>query len=285
MSEHTFTADGLPSGAAPATPELLQALLGEAPPDQCLPGVWEALVKPGLHGRERWRWQPEAHAPAPLYVKRYRRTRWREQFDRIWRQNARHSRGWWEFSRAQELRRQSVRAVHALGAAERMHPPLEACSAVIFEAVAGDAFDRVWPQACARGAPITRGAARHALVRQLARYVSAFHQTGHCHRDLYLCHIFVELDESAAQPPRFTLIDLARIHQPRFRRTRWLIKDLSQLDVSACQLGASRSDRYRFLVAYLGLTAGIPRVRWFARRTARKSAGILRRIARKRGVS
>lgn len=258
----------------------LPVLLEPAPPPAHLPGQWEALVKPGLGGRERWRWHPPAAADV-LYVKRYRHIPWREQLDRIRRQAARHSRAWWEFTRACELAEKSVPAVQAVAMVEQMRVLREVGSAVVFAPVAGDALDRVWPAACARGAPVTCGAARHAVTRRLAWFVSAFHQTGWCHRDLYLCHIFTELDESAARPPRFTLIDLARVHRPRARRTRWILKDLAQLDCSACQIGATRADRFRFLVAYLGLHPRTPRVRWYARRVARKSRAILRRIARK----
>ncbi|MEW6251858.1 MAG: lipopolysaccharide kinase InaA family protein, partial [Planctomycetota bacterium] len=83
---------------------------------------------------------------------------------------------------------------------------------------------------------------------------------------------------ASAQP---TLIDLARTHRPRLRRTRWIIKDLSQLDTSARQLDATRADRLRFLTTYLRSRPGARPVRWYARRIVRKSDRILRRIARK----
>ena len=82
-------------------------------------------------------------------------------------------------------------------------------------------------------------------------------------------------------PPQFHLIDLARTFRPRWRRFRWLVKDLSQLDVSARQIGGSRSDRLRFLLAYLGLQSCTPRARRLIQRTIAKSDRILRRIARK----
>ncbi len=266
-----LSAAGLPDAAA---------LLAHAPPDG-FAGQWEALVKPGLGGRERWRWLPSAQADAPVYVKRYLSTPLKQQVDRINRQRARRSRAWWEYHQSIELRRRYVPVVRAIGYAEEMRSLYERRSAVLFEKVAGDAFDRVWPQLVAARSPWTRGAARHELTRCLARFVSAFHQTGMCHRDLYLCHIFLDVAADAAHPPRFTLIDLARTHRPRLRRTRWIIKDLSQLDCSARQIGATRSDRLRFLVAYLGLLPDAPRVRFYARRVVRKSDAILRRIARK----
>ena len=155
-----------------------------------------------------------------------------------------------------------------------MYGLLERCSVVLIEAVVGDGFDRAWADACRRNAPLTRGLARHDTAVRLGRFVSAFHQTGFCHRDLYLCHVFADFDPAGRRPP-------VRTFRPRVRRMRWVIKDLAQLDSSARQIGASRADRLRFLCAYLGLQHGTARIRWYARRIVRKSDWILRRIERK----
>ncbi len=256
--------------------ELLDAVL----PGR-LAGRWEMLTKPGLGGRERWRWVLDDELGGTLYLKRYLHTPLTQQLDRIRRQSAGHSRAWWEYHQSVELARCYVSAARAVGVAEEMCAVREVHSAVLFEGVPGEAFDRVWPELAARRAPATRGSARQELTRCLARFVSAFHQTGMCHRDLYLCHIFADLDPTAVRPPRFTLIDLARTHRPRLCRLRWIIKDLSQLDCSAQQIGASRTDRLRFLVTYLGLESDAPRVRYYARRIVRKSSHILQRVARK----
>jgi heptose I phosphotransferase len=261
----------------------LAELLDDAAGTHRRVGIWELLSKPGLGGRERWRWELAGGAggAATLYVKRYRRLSMREQLDRMLRQDARHSRAWWEYAQSRTLRERYIPAVQAVGFVERMAGPLEVESAALFAAAPGDAFDRLWPRLDREHAPITCGAVRHDLVRRLARFISAFHQSGVCHRDLYLCHVFSELDAQGRVPPRFTLIDLARTHAPRWRRMRWLVKDLAQLDSSARGIGATRTDRLRFLRAYLGLAPGAPRVRVYARRVVRKSDAIIRRDHRK----
>ena len=245
-------------------------------------GRWQALTKPGLGGRERWRWELSNGAgESVLFLKRYAATPLRDQWDRVRRQCATHSRGWWEFDQSRRLSAARIPVARAVGFAEQMRGALERCSAVLLERVPGDAFDRVWTQAAARGDPLTRGAARSDVARRLARLIAAFHGTGACHRDLYLCHVFVELDPEARRPPAFCLIDLARTHRPRWRKMRWILKDLAQLDSSARAIGASRADRLRFLRAYLGLEARAARVRWYARRIVARSDRILRRSARK----
>ncbi len=249
----------------------------DAPPRDAS-GTWQRLTKPGLGGRERWRGQRD---DATVYVKRYLRSSLREQLDRILRQSVLHSRAWCEYRRAVELNHAQIAAARALGCAERMAGPLERRSVVVLAEAPGEALERLWPRLCERGSPWTRPPLRHELVRRLAWFVSAFHSTGLCHRDLYLCHIFAELSDDASRPPRFVLIDLARVFRPLLRRMRWILKDLSQLDASARQLGIGRTDRLRFLVTYLGLPADSPRVRWYAKRIVARSDRILRRIERK----
>jgi len=250
-------------------------------PDTRLAGRWQRLTKPGLRGRERWRWELGRAPTDVLFLKRYTRPPLNQQWDRFRRQTWRHSRAWWEYHQSHELARRGVPVARAVAVAERMAGPLELDAAVLLEAAPGTALDRIWPSLCAAGAPVTRGRHRHTVVRGLALFVSAFHQTGLCHRDLYLCHIFAELDPVGAVAPCFTLIDLARAHRPRWRRLRWIIKDLAQLDFSARQVGATRTDRLRFLITYLGLEPSSPRVRFYARRIVRKSERILRRELRR----
>lgn len=263
----------------------VSALLLRSPTELALAGHWQALTKPGLGGRQRWRWElPDTGGERTvLFVKRYQRATPGSQWDRLRRHHPHHSRAWWELNQCRRLADANISAPQAVGAAEIMYGPCEGRSVVIFQAVAGDGFDRVWTKACEQNAPVTRGLARHDVAARLARFVSAFHQSGACHRDLYLCHVFVDLDPEGGRPPTFTVIDLARVIRPWLRRMRWIIKDLAQLDCSARQIGASRTDRLRFLHTYLGLERGAPRVRWYARRVHRKSQRILRRIERKSG--
>lgn len=261
----------------------LESLLERSPAEQDLSGKIAPLTKSGLGGRERWRWEfGNDDANAVVFLKRYSRTPLRGQWDRIWRQDARHSHAYWEFEQSQRLADAHIPVPTPIGFVEEMFGRFERRSAVLLARVGGDAFERVWERAERAGAPVTRGMARQDTVRRLARFVAAFHGTGVCHRDLYLCHIFVDLDTSGRRPPAFALIDLARTHRPWWRRMRWIIKDLAQLDASARRIRASRADRYRFLLTYLGLERKSVRARWYARRAGRKSDRILRRDERKR---
>lgn len=264
---------------APLVEQLCGLLRGDAA--DSLPGRWEALSKPGLGGRERWRWTlPDGRV---AYLKRYRHTPLRTQLDRMLRQSPRHSRAWWEFQQAAQLAEAQVGVPAPLACIERMSGLREAESLLLMAAVAGEAFDRAWLRAVAEGSPLTRGPLRHDVCVRLARFVSALHNSGLCHRDLYLCHVFIDFDPRDSAPPRFAVIDLGRTMRPKLRRMRWLLKDLAALDTSARQIGATRGDRLRFLTAYLGLQRRSPRLRWYARRIVRRSNQVLARITRKAG--
>ncbi len=89
-------------------------------------------------------------------------------------------------------------------------------------------------------------AARRQFIDELAQFIKTFHNTGFCHRDLYLCHIFCDDNE------RLTLIDLARAFQPRLFGQRFRIKDIAQLYYSAPAKYFSRTDRLRFYITYRG---------------------------------
>lgn len=260
----------------------LRALLNASPIEAKWPGKWEALTKAGLGGRERWRGRLDASAPnQTLYLKRYQQTGLRQQWDRMLRQSASRSIAFWEYERSRELVSAGIPAPRPIGFAEDMRAWYEQRSTVLLESVLGGPLDAFWIAAVAVNAQITRGSRRQDFMRRVGRFVAAFHGTGLCHRDLYLCHIFVDADNGGEIPPRFAIIDLARVHRPRFARMRWLIKDLGQFEFSARLAGFSRADRLRMLAAYLGLDPGQPRIRWYARRIVAKADTIERRERRK----
>ncbi|MGD1043060.1 MAG: lipopolysaccharide kinase InaA family protein [Sedimentisphaerales bacterium] len=111
---------------------------------------------------------------------------------------------------------------------------------------------------------------RRQFIRQLASFIRKFHDTGYRHRDLYLCHIFRVPDG------RFYLIDLARAFKPMLLGGQYRVKDIAQLHYSAPAKYFSKTDRLRFLRAYLGrekLSAGD---KSFARRITSKAKRMAR---------
>ena len=121
-------------------------------------------------------------------------------------------------------------------------------SFVVLDAAAGEPLDS-WLARNPFPANPDGWRAKQRLVRQLARFVQRFHERGWCHRDCYLCHIFI-----APRPNgRFalTFIDLHRVFRPRWRLDRWRIKDLAALNFSTPPTAASRTLKLRFARKYL----------------------------------
>ena len=128
---------------------------------------------------------------------------------------------------------------------------------------------------------------RALLFGALADFVGRIHALRLVHRDLYLGHIFVRWNQASqqgqqGQPPRFWLIDLARVFRPvRWRQTRWIVKDLAQLRYS---LGTIiQPDEWVAMLKRYAAATGRPEadVLRMANRIARKSAAIARHAARR----
>lgn len=108
------------------------------------------------------------------------------------------------------------------------------------------------------------------VVERVAEITRVMHTAGLHHQDFYLGHLLLPLDESTEG---IHVIDLGRVREQRTLGTRWIIKDLAQLNYSARFV--SRSDRKRFLNAYLGHRT-TPRDRRLLGRIERKSQAIAR---------
>src|SRR5262249_46572157 len=124
-----------------------------------LGGEWQALSKPNLGTRQRWRWQPE-NSKKPVFVKKYAGSPLRDQIDQLIRPRAFHSRAWWEFEQCGKLAESEIAAPEPLAVAERMNGLIERDSALIVGQVAGEALDRAWLAAKKSQHAMTRGWAR-----------------------------------------------------------------------------------------------------------------------------
>ncbi len=117
---------------------------------------------------------------------------------------------------------------------------------------------------------------RKAFIAQVADFVRRFHDTGCRHRDLYLCHLF--LDKTNA----LHLIDLHRIFKPLLLSGRFRMKDIAQLYYSSPGSVISRADRLRFYRCYRQKKKLTLWDKYFIRQVKRKARKIAVRD-RKRG--
>ena len=115
---------------------------------------------------------------------------------------------------------------------------------------------------------------KRRLIAQVADLARRMHAAGFSHRDFYLCHIFIR--PRGDRDPSLSVIDLQRVGRPHRVTRHRRVKDLSALDFSAPASVVTRTDRLRFLLAYLGRSRLDGRARRIAAAVTRKS----RRIAR-----
>jgi len=237
----------------------------------------------GLSGGQRldkaslpsWRRRLRFELPGvgPVYLKQYASPPVGVQLRRILSGQARQSTARIEWLRMQWLAKAGIEAVKPVALGEEMAGPWERRSAVVTAALPGESLEshvRRFPERASR-----------ELIRSLASFVARFHQAGFIHRDLYLSHIFCK---TADGRPRFCLIDLTRVCRPRWRRGRWIVKELASLNYSTPPAAATAADRLRFLRDYLGTRRLSPAQRRLVRRVVRKTDRIARHDARRRGV-
>ena len=241
----------------------------------------EDLDKPGLGGRRRTRVETvdEAGRTHVLYLKRYGPQPVVASLRRWWTHRRRASAARVEFENIRLARAAGVPTMQAVGADEDPCPIGALRSYLVVTAVPGDALERCFDAFCARHADDGRVA---DVTGKLARLVRTLHGAGFVHRDLYASHVF--LDDSSGEPQLY-LIDLARMFAPRWRKSRWRVKDLAQLKYSM-PAAWLESHWPAFLTEYLrgaGAAAGGRLVRAIDRKVASMRRRAERRRARAAG--
>ena len=96
---------------------------------------------------------------------------------------------------------------------------------------------------------------KRELIREMAQIIARLHGSSHFHKDLYLCHFFLDGDTNRPAGSRLTLIDLHRLAEHRWTAVRWRWKDLGQLLYSSAGVaGIDDRDRLRFWLRYRKLS-------------------------------
>jgi heptose I phosphotransferase len=212
-------------------------------------------------GRSTGRWV--LHMPAmrrlSVYLKRhYELPWWRGLMALLW-----PGRPWspalQEWRNLEWARRQGVPVPEVVAAAEYVGPWCSLRSFLAVEELAGMLpLHEAIPLAAVRQDAAAFRRWKRSLVAEMARLTRMLHDRRCFHKDLYLCHFYVDRDETLAVPPegwhgRVYLIDLHRLsHNPLTWRV-WQIKDLAQLLYSSEIVGVDARDRLGFWREYSGI--------------------------------
>jgi len=213
----------------------------------------ESLHKPGLGHRERLRIKLSTDEPGKdvvIYLKRFGNPGFGERIRQSIKRGSRDGAGVYDFSGAVRLAEIGVPVPRAVAyGQERGFLGGRRSFAILEELPGADALERILPNWDEMKNEYRMLGNKRELIKQLAGLVKRLHESGLCHRDLYLSHIFLGRDEDGKE--LLSLIDLNRVFQPVIVKRRWIVKDLAQLYFSSRGFFRKR-DMVRFLHEYFG---------------------------------
>jgi len=221
--------------------------------------VADGRCEKSLPDREVWHFRIEGAAKNPrgIYVKRHHVRTWDRRLRAIFGLPPAATPGRIEAANVGRLTSQGIAVMRLIAYGEKLHSDGLEESFVITEAL--EEYTEL-PRYLRRNfsGPLMGRSARQLLrlVRELACVVRRFHAAGYNHRDLYCRHFFVK--EHAAGAREIRLIDLQRVQRRRWRRRRWIVKDLAQLAWSAPKAAIGCKQKIAFLHEYFGVKKFLP---------------------------
>jgi heptose I phosphotransferase len=94
-------------------------------------------------------------------------------------------------------------------------------------------------------------ALKRPLIAEMAQWTAVLHRSHLFHKDLYLCHFFIDLSDEARPGRQLSMIDFHRLGRHRWTAFRWRVKDLAQLLYSTYAVAEiDDRDRLRFWIRY-----------------------------------
>jgi heptose I phosphotransferase len=212
--------------------------------------------------------------PLSVYLKRHYRLPWHSRLAALIDPDGRHTPGAAEWRHLERVRALGIAVPEVVAAGERVGPWGRLQSfLMIADLVGNEPLHEAIPALSRRLDPGTFAAWKRTAIVAMAEITTTLHRANLFHKDLYLCHFFLDPEARAdADGVPMTLIDLHRLGQHRLWPDRWRWKDLGQLLFSTYGVdGIDDRDRLRFWKRY---REQIPlrRPRWQARMIAMKAA-------------
>jgi heptose I phosphotransferase len=216
--------------------------------------------------------------PLSVYLKRHFRLPWPTRVAALFHPAGRHSPAAAEWAHLERVRALGIDVPVVVAAGEHIGPRADLHSFLMIAELSGcTALSESLPHLAARLDALTFVRLKRRVVVEMARITATLHTARVFHKDLYLCHFFLDPagEETGSVSPRVALIDLHRLQEHRMWSDWWRWKDLGQLLFSTYGApGITEIDRLRFWRSYCRL-AGIKRPRWHARLVRLRAARYL----------
>jgi heptose I phosphotransferase len=175
---------------------------------------------------------PPANGPLSVYLKRHFRLPWPARVAALVDPSGRHSPGAAEWAHLERARSLGVPVPDVVAAGERIGPWAGLQSyLMVAELIGCEELNVALPRLAARLDGAAYGSLKRRIVAEMARISAALHGARVFHKDLYLCHFFLDVGRLRLDPRdvRLVVIDLHRLREHRLRADRWRWKDLGQL--------------------------------------------------------
>lgn len=190
--------------------------------------------------------------PLTVYLKKHLELPWKDRLAAMIFPEGRHTPGSAEWSHLEKARSLGIRVPDAVAAGEWIGPWGKLQSFLMVAELTGqDPLHEAIPRWFQERDAADLETLKREIVQEMAQITARLHGARMFHKDLYLCHFF--LDPSLRSPAgrRLTLIDLHRLGEHHWFSRRWRLKDLGQLLFSTYGVpGINERDRLRFWATY-----------------------------------
>jgi heptose I phosphotransferase len=209
--------------------------------------------------------------PITVYLKRHYRLPWMVRVAALIHPDGRHSPAGAEWRHLHRGRELGLLVPEPVAAGEAIGPWGRFQSYLMVEELTGFLpLHEAIPEMARRLQPSEFTRWKRLLVSRMAELTARLHRANSFHKDLYLCHYYIDLDRSDS--PLY-LIDLHRLATHQVSAPWWRWKDLAQLLFSTFDVeGVDDSDRLRFWARYqrqMGMTRPGLELRMIRARAAR----------------
>ena len=192
--------------------------------------------------------------PVAVYLKRHFRLPWNARVAALLDPAGRHSPGAAEWAHLRRARELGVPVPEVVATGERIGPWGSLQSYLMVAELTGfQELNLALPELESELDPRSFASLKRGLVIEMARITATLHRSRIFHKDLYLCHFYLDRERLRENPAeiRLALIDLHRLGEHRFWPDRWRWKDLGQLLFSTAGVaGLEGRDIARFWKHY-----------------------------------
>jgi heptose I phosphotransferase len=216
--------------------------------------------------------------PLAVYLKRHFRLSLPERLAALFDPAGRHSPAAAEWAHLERARALGVPVPEVVATGERIGP--WACLQsylMVAELTGSQELNIALPILARELTPATFATLKRRLIAEMARITAVLHAACVFHKDLYLCHIYLDLERLRRDPNdvRLVLIDLHRLSEHRFWPDRWRWKDLGQLLYSTRGVSEIVDRDLRRFWKHYRRRVSLRLPRWQARMVQHKAAAYL----------